>query len=171
MFRLSFRRRNRSANCASEKVASTQASLSSASYSYRVREGLDSRLRQQPVQRCQLRKGAESAASGMFEQPPFAESICNQMGTCVCSTHCDVLHMFRNMAAYMRSVFVKKKKVVPPARLLLDDKKIFLKFSCRTGTAAEEVADTCDADDPGLCLREGFSFRHSQVSEAMFNVS
>ena len=81
---------------------------------------MDTRLRQQLSQRCQLVKQSAGSQARDWAQAKnmkrlrrhgFVEQPCRLLGLCVCTEYPDVVHMYRNVAAYFRGIFVKKKKI------------------------------------------------------------
>ena len=134
--------------------------MSASSWAFRRDSSLDSRLRERLGSRCQLLKGTAAGGNSAPGQRGFQESPCRDLGLCICTMHRDAMHMFRNVAAYLRSVFWKRNKVPSPLRAQLDKKKIFLKFCClvprsRTHDAAAATgsADDSASDEPRFRLR------------------
>eukprot|EP00439_Symbiodinium_sp_Y106_P055557 s1666_g7.t1 len=121
--------------------------MSKTSLAARRAASLDTRLRQQLSQRCQLVKQSAGSQARDWAQAKnmkrlrrrgFVEQPCRLLGLCVCTEYPDVVHMYRNVAAYFRGIFVKKKKIPSPARVLLEKREIFIKFRFQTKSASAD---------------------------------
>ena len=101
---------------------------------------------------------ADSGSRGSRFQKPFHPSQCHELGICVCSEFPDCLHMLANLQSHLRKTCRKKKKQSPPARQLLDQRVLFLEFTCATQVALpgpDRAQDTDpDMDEWDMLLQE-----------------
>ena len=119
--------------------------MCTANQAARRTHSLSASLAARMQERCFLVQAPDSEPPG--PAPLYQLKLCHSLGVCVCES--DGYHMFQNLKALLKSQCWKKKKTKErsPARVALDDYRLFLEFRPRAQPAAWPLGDADAAGD------------------------
>ena len=83
----------------------------------------------------------------------YKTKLCSVLNFCVCSGMGKIALQFRkNLSALLRPCFVRRKKITPPARSMLDEARLVLRFRSSYGSdAAMYIQSLDDAAETKQC--------------------